>query len=49
MEKELLKCVVEFYSKLESTDNKWKEIQKITEKTLEALRNQVEQLRHVTR
>ncbi|OXU27773.1 hypothetical protein TSAR_009522 [Trichomalopsis sarcophagae] len=49
MEKELHKCLVEFFSKLETTDIKWKELQKNTERVIEALKNQTEQLRHVTR
>ncbi|XP_011504962.1 PREDICTED: uncharacterized protein LOC105367841 [Ceratosolen solmsi marchali] len=48
MEKKLLKCLVDFYSKLACLDNNWKELSKSNEKVLNALRNQVEQLRHVT-
>ncbi|XP_003427668.1 uncharacterized protein LOC100678010 [Nasonia vitripennis] len=48
MEKELHKCLVEFFSKLETTDIKWKELQNNTERVIEALKNQTGQLHHVT-
>ncbi|KAJ8683792.1 hypothetical protein QAD02_019584 [Eretmocerus hayati] len=48
MEKELHKCLVDFFSKFENTDNKWQESRSNLVRVLNALENQAEQLRHVT-
>ncbi|XP_058801180.1 uncharacterized protein LOC131669962 [Phymastichus coffea] len=47
MNKESHKCLINFYSKLESTDTKWKEIQASTNNVLKVLKHRIEQLRHV--
>ncbi|XP_011050961.1 PREDICTED: uncharacterized protein LOC105144025 isoform X3 [Acromyrmex echinatior] len=45
---ELHMCLVRYFLRLERLDDKWKELSKKAEKSLEGLANRTEQLRHVT-
>ncbi|EGI67630.1 hypothetical protein G5I_03761 [Acromyrmex echinatior] len=46
---ELHMCLVRYFLRLERLDDKWKELSKKAEKSLEGLANRTEQLRHVTK
>ncbi|XP_014219840.1 uncharacterized protein LOC106647815 [Copidosoma floridanum] len=48
MQQELLKCLIDYYSKLANTEDKWRVLAKSVERTIEALKNQTEQFQHVT-
>ncbi|KYM87689.1 hypothetical protein ALC53_03306 [Atta colombica] len=45
---ELHMCLVRYFLRLERLDDKWKELSKKAERSLEGLANRIEQLRHVT-
>ncbi|KYN39260.1 hypothetical protein ALC56_06337 [Trachymyrmex septentrionalis] len=45
---ELHMCLVRYFLRLERLDDKWKELSKKAERSLEGLANRTEQLRHVT-
>ena len=49
MEKQLLKNITDFFSKLYAVDSKWKEATKSAERHVVVLKNQIEQLRLLTR
>lgn len=49
MAKELHKSLINYFSHMEKVDCKWKELSEEAERPLQALRNQSEQLRLVTR
>ncbi|XP_018367650.1 PREDICTED: uncharacterized protein LOC108764106 [Trachymyrmex cornetzi] len=48
MARELHMCLVRYFVRLGTLDDKWKELSKKAERSLEGLANRTEQLRHVT-
>ncbi|KYQ60119.1 hypothetical protein ALC60_00525 [Trachymyrmex zeteki] len=48
MARELHACLVRYFLRLERLDDKWRELLKKAERSLEGLANRTEQLRHVT-